>query len=138
AVLSGINTLIVRVQDREELLREACRIAVEVGEFRSALICIADRQTDKVFSITTAGTDDELLAKIESALASEEESSRTMIAWAIREKQTVVSNDSVNDTRFLDATKYAEYGIRSIAGLPLIGADEAVAGFIFERNCILP
>ena len=31
AVLSGINTLIVRVHDRDELFREACRIAVETG-----------------------------------------------------------------------------------------------------------
>ena len=29
AVLSGINALIVRVRDRDELFREACRIAVE-------------------------------------------------------------------------------------------------------------
>ena len=29
AVLSGINTLIVRVNDRDELFREACRIAVD-------------------------------------------------------------------------------------------------------------
>src|SRR5882762_8502403 len=31
AVLSGINALIVRVRDRDELFRDACRIAVEAG-----------------------------------------------------------------------------------------------------------
>jgi diguanylate cyclase (GGDEF)-like protein/PAS domain S-box-containing protein len=126
AVLSGINMLIVRAHNREELLSEACRIAVETGGFRSAMICIAEPQTHKVVSITSAGKDNELLAKIKSTLASEEESSQTMIAWAIREQQTVVSNNSVNDTRFVFATKYAEHGIRSIAVLPLIVADEAV------------
>src|SRR5256885_8267646 len=34
AVLSGINALIVRVRDRDELFREACRIAVEAGQFK--------------------------------------------------------------------------------------------------------
>jgi len=34
AMLSGINTLIVRVRNREELFREACRIATEEGGFR--------------------------------------------------------------------------------------------------------
>jgi PAS domain S-box-containing protein len=33
AVLSGINALIVRVRDKEELLRGACQIAVEAGRF---------------------------------------------------------------------------------------------------------
>src|SRR5258706_290097 len=38
AVLSGINTLIVRVRDRQELFDEACRIAVEDGNFGIAWI----------------------------------------------------------------------------------------------------
>src|SRR3984893_8403693 len=38
AVLSGINTLIVRVRNRDELFKEACRIAVEQGGFRMSLI----------------------------------------------------------------------------------------------------
>src|SRR5690606_1668569 len=33
AVLSGINAAIVRIREREELFREACRIAVEDGNF---------------------------------------------------------------------------------------------------------
>ena len=40
AVLSGINSLIVRVRDRDELFREACRIAVEEGGFRMSLIAM--------------------------------------------------------------------------------------------------
>src|SRR6185436_14514061 len=43
AVLSGINTLILRVRDRDELFREACRIAVEEGHFLKAWIGIAGR-----------------------------------------------------------------------------------------------
>ena len=38
ATLSGINTLIVRVRDRQELFDEACRIAVEHGGFGIAWI----------------------------------------------------------------------------------------------------
>jgi diguanylate cyclase (GGDEF)-like protein/PAS domain S-box-containing protein len=39
-VLSGINSTIVRVRDRGELLREACRIAVEHGGFRFAWVAL--------------------------------------------------------------------------------------------------
>jgi diguanylate cyclase (GGDEF)-like protein/PAS domain S-box-containing protein len=41
-VLSGINSTIVRVRDRGELLREACRIAVEHGGFRFAWVGLGD------------------------------------------------------------------------------------------------
>jgi len=43
AMLSSINALIVRADDRQALLDEACRIAIEKGGFRLAAIGIADR-----------------------------------------------------------------------------------------------
>ncbi len=42
AMLSGINSLIVRVKDRGELFREACRIAVDAGRFRLAWIALLE------------------------------------------------------------------------------------------------
>jgi PAS domain S-box-containing protein len=36
AMLSGVNSLIVRITERDELLKEACRLAVDSGRFRSA------------------------------------------------------------------------------------------------------
>jgi diguanylate cyclase (GGDEF)-like protein len=45
AVLSGINSVIVRMDDREELFSEACRIAVEAGAFKMAWIGTLDPST---------------------------------------------------------------------------------------------
>ena len=42
AVLSGINALIVRARDRDELFRGACRIAVEAGALSAAWIGLVD------------------------------------------------------------------------------------------------
>ncbi|HUQ75980.1 MAG TPA: EAL domain-containing protein [Burkholderiales bacterium] len=42
AMLSSVNALIVRADDRQALLDEACRIAVEKGGFRLAAIGLAD------------------------------------------------------------------------------------------------
>ncbi len=42
AVLSGINSTIVRVRERRELLRETCRIAVQQGGFRMAWIGLVE------------------------------------------------------------------------------------------------
>jgi len=55
AVLSGINTLIVRVRDRDELFREACRIAVEDGNFGIAWIGSFDPATLDVTPVAWAG-----------------------------------------------------------------------------------
>jgi PAS domain S-box-containing protein/diguanylate cyclase (GGDEF)-like protein len=42
--LSGTNSAIVRIRDRRELLREACRLAVELGEYTMATVYL--RATD--------------------------------------------------------------------------------------------
>jgi len=126
AVLSGINALIVRVNDRDELFREACRIAVEAGGFRMALVVIVDPGTKKVVSIASAGKDDELLTMIKDRLSSNNDVSNTIVGLAISGKQPIVSNDSLNDPRLVFSKKYAESGIRSMVILPLIVSDETV------------
>ncbi|HUX26613.1 MAG TPA: EAL domain-containing protein [Burkholderiales bacterium] len=126
AVLSGINTLIVRVHDREELFREACRIAVEAGGFRMALIAILDRSTMKIVPVASAGKDEALLTVIKDILSSAANSPKTMVARAMREKKAVVSNDSQADPQVLFGRQYIEAGVRSQAVLPLLVADEAV------------
>src|SRR6202022_570130 len=55
AVLSGINTLIVRVRDRDELFKEACRIAVESGQFPLAWVAVADPNDQRVKAVAWAG-----------------------------------------------------------------------------------
>jgi diguanylate cyclase (GGDEF)-like protein/PAS domain S-box-containing protein len=126
AMLSGINALIVRVRDRDELFREACRIAVEEGGFRMALIGIVERSAMKIVPVASAGVDEELLSAIKGLLSSSESASHTMIARAIREKRAVVSNASQSDPQALLGKKHAESGVRSLAVLPLVVSDEAV------------
>jgi diguanylate cyclase (GGDEF)-like protein len=54
-VLSAVNALIVRANDRQALLDEACRIAVEKGGFRLAAIGLADARTGTVRPAASAG-----------------------------------------------------------------------------------
>jgi len=126
AMLSRINSLIVRVRDRDELFREACRIAVEAGGFRMALIAIVDRDAMKIVPVASAGKDEALLTDVKRLLSSNEDAPNTMLAQAIREKKTVVSNDTQSDPRGLIGNKYTESGVRSMVVFPLIVSDEAV------------
>lgn len=52
--------------------------------------------------------------------------SNTMVAQAIKEKKAIVSNDVQNDPKILLLKKYTDPGVRSLAVLPLIVADETI------------
>jgi len=54
-VLSAVNALIVRAADRQALLDEACRIAVEKGGFRLAAIGLAERHGGAIRQVAAAG-----------------------------------------------------------------------------------
>ena len=54
-VLSAVNALIVRAGDRQALLEEACRIAVEKGGFRLAAIGLADPRSHDIRQVAAAG-----------------------------------------------------------------------------------
>jgi diguanylate cyclase (GGDEF)-like protein/PAS domain S-box-containing protein len=128
AVLSGINALIVRVLDRDELFQEACRIAVEEGGLLVAWIGIVDRASMQVVSAASAGGNEELIAAIKDRISSTESVSlgNSMAARAIRTKKAIVSNDSRSDPEVVFRKMHAECGIRSMAVLPLISSDEAL------------
>ncbi len=130
ALHSQINTLIVRARDRDELFREACRIAVELGGFYMAFVGIEDRSTQRIVPVAWAGGDEQLLAFIEGALASGEVAPKTMVARAIREKTPAVSNNSQHDSRVALTDKYAKSGIHSMAALPLVVADAAIGTLV--------
>ncbi|MHB8799578.1 MAG: sensor domain-containing protein [Thermoanaerobaculia bacterium] len=126
AVLSAINSLIVRVQDKDELFREVCRICVELGGFRMSLLGIVDPATHVVDQLVSAGKDEVLLAAIRERLQSAEGVGSTMIAQAICEKTPVVANDLESDSRVVLGHLYAGAGVRASAVLPLIVAGEPV------------
>jgi diguanylate cyclase (GGDEF)-like protein/PAS domain S-box-containing protein len=124
AMLSSINTLVVRVHERNELFSEACRIAIAHG-FRMASIVMVDPSTGKMVPAASASKDKELMAAVEDIFSSTQ-SSKTLVGQVISERKLVVSNDSQNDPRVLFGKRYAESGVRSLALFPLIASDEAI------------
>ena len=128
-VLSGINALIVRVHDRDELFRGACRIAVEDGGFYFAFVAWLDPATSKIVPVAMAGDDVSLLAWIQRTLASDEDAPKTMVARVLRTKASFVSADAQNDPQILQSGQYAKSGIRGFAVFPLVVDGEAVGVF---------
>jgi diguanylate cyclase (GGDEF)-like protein/PAS domain S-box-containing protein len=125
SILSQINTLIVRVPDRAELFQEACRIAVEQGGFRMAMINIMDPASGKVRTVASAGKHASLLADIRTLLESPAAES-SMTLRAIRSKHPVISHCVKDDAQVLLGPDYVKAGVSSIAVIPLIVAGEGV------------
>src|SRR5450756_2213125 len=124
-MLSGINTLIVRVRDRDELFREACRVAVEHGQFRTAWIGVIDRRAMRSVRIASAGAESAFLTLIEDRFPLPEDAplGNTMSARAVREKKAIVTNDIRDDPKVFFAKERIERGIFSMAILPLLVSD---------------
>src|SRR6266513_790034 len=126
AVLSGINALIVRARDREELLREACGLAVEAGKFRMAWIGLVDREAMLVKPVAWHGTDAEYIHLMPLGLVDTEAHGRGLAGQAVRERTAITVDDMTQDPRILLRKEALERGFRSLIMLPLMIAEESV------------
>ncbi len=128
AVLSGINTLIVRVHNRDELFREACRIAVEQGQFKMARIGMVDPQGLRIQHSAASGADAQYLELIKDSFALHEDLpvDNRMTVRAVREKQALITNDVRVEPKPKFADALVARGILSAAYLPLMVSDNAV------------
>jgi diguanylate cyclase (GGDEF)-like protein/PAS domain S-box-containing protein len=98
-VLSGVNSALLRVRERQQLFDIACRIAVETGGFQCAWVGTVDRQTLDVQAVASAG-DTGALAPLKIARISareDDESGQGIVGRSIRTGQVVVCNDIATD-----------------------------------------
>jgi diguanylate cyclase (GGDEF)-like protein len=57
-MLSGINGMVIRIRDRNELLDEACRHAVKFGGYTSALVVLRQTGTGAIEPVAWTGLED--------------------------------------------------------------------------------
>ena len=135
AVLSGINTLIVRARDRQELFDEACRITVEQGKFRLAWIGLFDVNGVDIKLMAKAGVDEGYLDNIQLTASDDAPDRCEMLARALREKTAVVCNDVESDPQM---ARWREEALRrdyqSMVVLPLQFADKVLGVFVLYAS----
>ncbi len=125
-MLGAVNAAIVRIKDRETLLRESCRIAVEDGGLMAATILLLDRDRGMLKSVVSSGAD-ELATSFVNAwtgVATGDAWSQTTIARSL--KPTVINELRVSDARSW-TEEIRERGGRSIGLFPLL-SDERIVG----------
>lgn len=122
AVLSSVNQLIVREEDDQTLLEQACSIAVGVGGFAAA--CVMRLQGGRFHVLASSGASEDTLEQIRLV----HEDPAVGCAFTSRAATTgerAVCNDIANDPLALAWREAAlERGYRSMAAFPLkVSAD---------------
>ncbi|MEK7230627.1 MAG: sensor domain-containing diguanylate cyclase, partial [Pseudomonadota bacterium] len=127
-----INSLIVRVRDRQELFDGACRIAVDQGGFGIAWIGELNPQTREITPAACAGADAEsFLARSPNTARADTSPGQGVVGRAIGERRAAFSDDvatapRVGGERRKEATRR---GYRSSISLPLLMEGAAVGNF---------
>ena len=129
AVLSDINSAIMRIRDRKELLEEACRVAVDAGQFSLAWIGLLDSATMRIEPVASKGHEQGLLQLLRLSTREDLPEGRGIAGRAVRGKKPIVSNDISTDERLQPSRPALERGFRSLVVLPLVVEGEAVGVF---------
>lgn len=117
AMLSGINSAIVRIHDRQALFQEACRIAVSEGGFNMASVTVFDSesQDSKILAICSESADETDAAQVGAG------ESEYPISLAMHERRPVICNDIRTELSLESfSAELVARGYLSIAAFPLI------------------
>ena len=98
AVISQIDQTIVHIKEKDLLLKEVCRIAIEQGKFRMAWIGFLDKNTGTIKPTAFAGQEDGYLTVIEQISVSDIPEGRGPTGRSFREGIYVLCEDYAKDT----------------------------------------
>jgi diguanylate cyclase (GGDEF)-like protein len=131
-MLSGINTAVVRIRDREALLKEACRLAHSLGDYAMSVIATSDPVTRKVRPIAVSGTLAESLVRHIFEVADMEGAEGTCMDQVMRTGEATLCDDIANPSKpVAGRDQLLAAGIRSLACLPLRVDETPVGAFLF-------
>jgi len=126
SVLGAVNALIARSLDRDELLAQCCRIAVEAGNFPKAWIGLLEPDSGRLAFVAGHGGDADYYAELQSRLDDQDSPRHGPWVDAMHRLQPVVINDVRSEPLALSTSRATS---RSIAALPL-ALDGRAAGVL--------
>jgi diguanylate cyclase (GGDEF)-like protein/PAS domain S-box-containing protein len=126
-MLSLCNRALVRAAREDDLLREVCRLVVDVGGYRCAWVGYAGGDARRsIIPVAQVGIEAEFLAEIHLTWA-DAPKGRGPMGRAIRERTTQITHDICTDPVMAPYLEHAEErGFSSIIALPLIVGDDCI------------
>jgi len=133
AVLSNINSTIVRVHEPMDLFSEVCRIVVEYGKFKMAWIGLIDGSGTYVEPVASYGVEKDMppLEKIfiDNAISKEAEG----ISKVVCDDEIIIVND-IASSDILHKDRLLQLGYKSLVKLPLHSEEQLVGVIALYRN----
>ncbi|NRT12755.1 PAS domain S-box protein [Flavobacterium sp. 14A] len=133
--ISQINQMIVRTTDEEKLFEEACKIAVEQGQFKMAWIAKNNCKKGTIEPVRIYGVDEGYLEILSDVFEKNENIISGPVWTAINTNEYVVCNDIENDSMMQPWKKAAlSRGFLSMVAVPITKFGQVVGSFNFYSN----
>jgi diguanylate cyclase (GGDEF)-like protein len=131
-MLSGINTALVRIHDRDELLSETCRLAHKLGGYAIAIVALINPLTRMARPVGWAGPDYLPDPAREFPVGDSEAQDQSLMGRVIRTGETTLCEDVATSPLVLDGRDaLLAVGVNSLACLPLKVDNTPVGSFLF-------
>ncbi|MDQ2639767.1 MAG: EAL domain-containing protein [Pseudomonadota bacterium] len=127
-MLSGVNGLVLRIRDRNELLRETCRLAVAEGGYMCAIACAEVPAATSIQPVAWSSLDDQMAGEMSECAGR----AAALEGSVLHRVVTSGTEFMCNDTRTCDTedelvTMLARSGLLSSVILPLLVDGTAIA-----------
>lgn len=130
-MLSGINSALVRIQNREEVMRETCRLAHRVGGYAVVMVGLINPATRMARPVGWAGYDFLPDPGREFPVADSEARDTSLMGRVIRTGAAVLCADIENAACVVHGRQeLLRAGVRSLACLPLRVDNTPVGSFL--------
>ena len=126
-ILGSINSVMLRVRDKQKLLSEACRIAFEEGKFSGVAVGLLDHETRRVFPAAWAGLDADFLYSLNISIDPNSANGQGVVGRVLREMRSICINDLANDAHpIVLRASFIERGYQSAFIVPLQAGQRAL------------
>jgi diguanylate cyclase (GGDEF)-like protein len=130
-MLSGINAMLVRIQNRDELLSETCRLAHRVGGYAISMVALINPNTRMARPIGWAGYDFLAQPDEEFPVADNEAADSSLMGRVMRTGEAALCEDLKTYPFVVDGRDaLIAAGVRSLACLPLRVDSTPVGAFL--------
>jgi PAS domain S-box-containing protein/diguanylate cyclase (GGDEF)-like protein len=121
-MLSGVNSAMVRIRQRREILVEACRLATSVGGYASAMVALIEPGTRTARPTAWSGSvDNQALQQLTFSIADSAADDSSVIGRVLRTGASMVCNDLHTLEMSLAArAPLLDSGFRSVVAYPLL------------------
>jgi diguanylate cyclase (GGDEF)-like protein/PAS domain S-box-containing protein len=118
---SAINAAVLRIQDRDELLQEACRLATQVGGYDRAVVSLVDPDGRHARPRFRAGTGEDFPEPATLPISDGTGPDTSLTSRALRTGTIAVCNDVTrSEPPVAMRARLIELGFRTVVALPLI------------------